>query len=88
MWNIPANTTAISADKLPPGAVQGTNSFGHARYDGPAPPSGTHRYFFRVHALDAMLSLADGAAPKALEAAMDGHIVGSGEMFGTYSASP
>jgi Raf kinase inhibitor-like YbhB/YbcL family protein len=92
VWNLPANTTAIEAGKLPSGAVQGKNSFGHARYDGPAPPSGTHRYFFRVYALATMLNLPAGSDRAALLRAMQGflpnsgYVIGAGETFGTYSA--
>jgi Raf kinase inhibitor-like YbhB/YbcL family protein len=88
VWNLPATTTSIPESKLPPGAMQGKNSFGNVRYDGPAPPSGTHRYFFHLYALDTMLSLPAGSGRDALEQAMNGHIVGSGETFGIYSASP
>ncbi len=78
----------LDEGQVPRGAVQGKNSFGNARYDGPAPPSGTHRYFFHVFALDTKLSLAEGASRGELEAAMKGHIVGSAEFYGTYSADP
>lgn len=88
VWNLPATTTDLAEGALPSGASQGKNSSGHARYDGPAPPSGTHRYFFHVYALDTTLSLPAGSTRAALEAAMKGHVVGSGETFGTYSASP
>jgi len=87
VWNLPASTASLSAGKLPPGAVQGKNSFGRVRYDGPAPPSGTHRYFFHLYALDASLSLPAGSNRAALLDAMQGHIVGTGETFGLYSAS-
>jgi Raf kinase inhibitor-like YbhB/YbcL family protein len=87
VWNLPVTTTALAEGKLPPGAIQGKNSFGRARYDGPIPPSGTHRYFFHVYALDAPLLLPEGTGRAALESAMKGHIVGTGETFGTYSAS-
>jgi Raf kinase inhibitor-like YbhB/YbcL family protein len=88
VWNLPPNTTSIPEGKLPSGVVQGKNSFGNVRYDGPAPPSGTHRYFFHIYALDTTLSLPEGSNRAALEEAMKGHIVGSGETFGVYSASP
>jgi Raf kinase inhibitor-like YbhB/YbcL family protein len=88
VWNLPANTTSITSANLPPGAIEGTNSFGHARYDGPVPPSGTHRYFFHLYAMPAMLSLKSGADRAALEAALRGHFLMQSETFGTYSASP
>jgi Raf kinase inhibitor-like YbhB/YbcL family protein len=86
VWNLPAQTTSIPEGKLPAGAIQGRNSFAHVRYDGPAPPSGTHRYFFHLYALDSSPSLPEGADRAALEKAMKGHIVGTGETFGVYSA--
>jgi Raf kinase inhibitor-like YbhB/YbcL family protein len=86
VWNLPADLRAIAEDKLPEGARQGKNSFGDVRYDGPSPPSGTHRYFFHLYALDTTLSLPSGAGRDALEAAMAGHVVGTAETYGTYSA--
>jgi Raf kinase inhibitor-like YbhB/YbcL family protein len=88
VWNLSADTHTVAEGSLPTSAREGKNSFEHVRYDGPSPPSGTHRYFFRLYALDTTLSLPTGSDRKALEAAMDGHIVGVAETFGTYSASP
>jgi len=88
VWNLSADTRSISEGTLPSEAREGKNSFGHVRYDGPAPPSGTHRYFFRLYALDTTLSLPTGSSRAELEAAMNGHIVGITETFGIYSASP
>ncbi len=89
VWNLPPNTTSIAEGKLPPEALQGKNSFGHVRYDGPAPPSGTHRYFFRVYALDTVLTLPAGAnRAMLLEAMGDNHLLAKGETFGTYRAAP
>jgi Raf kinase inhibitor-like YbhB/YbcL family protein len=86
VWNLPANTTSIPEGKLPPDAREGKNSFGNVRYDGPAPPFGTHRYFFHLYALDTRLALPPGSDRAALLAAMQGHVVGSGETFRVYSA--
>jgi len=88
VWNLPANTTDIPEGKLPPNAVQGKNNFGNVRFDGPAPPFGTHRYFFHVYALNTVIALPAGSSRSALEAAMKGHVVGEGETYGVYSASP
>jgi Raf kinase inhibitor-like YbhB/YbcL family protein len=87
VWNLPV-TTSIPEGKLPPGAMQGRNSNGHVRYDGPAPPSGTHRYFFHLYALDRTLSLPAGSGRTVIEQAMSGHIVGTSETFGVYAVSP
>ncbi len=88
VWNIPATATEITEGALPSGAMQGKNSFGNTHYDGPAPPIGTHRYFFHLYALDATLSLPAGSTRDALLSAMKGHVVATGETFGVYSASP
>ena len=66
------------------GGVQGRNDFGRIGYGGPCPPGGTHRYFFKLYALDAMLDLGAGAPKEALLKAMEGHIMDQTEMVGTY----
>jgi Raf kinase inhibitor-like YbhB/YbcL family protein len=86
LWDLPPNVTGISAEGLPPGAKQGRNSFGDVHYDGPKPPSGTHRYFFHLYALDRRLDLPAGAGRVALETAMKDHIIGRAELMGTFSA--
>ena len=88
LWNIPVSIHSIREYTLPSSALQGRNSFGNSRYDGPAPPSGTHRYFFHVYALDTVLTLPSGASRGQLEAAMKDHVLGSAETYGTFSASP
>jgi Raf kinase inhibitor-like YbhB/YbcL family protein len=86
VWNLPVAAALIPEEKLSSEARVGKNSFGDVRYDGPAPPAGTHRYFFRLYALDTTLSLPTGSARAALEKAMEGHIVGIATTFGTYQA--
>src|SRR6202011_2809017 len=66
VWNIDPKTTEIAEQSVPHRAVQGANDFPGRRYDGPQPPSGTHRYYFKVFALDQMLSLRAGAKRKEL----------------------
>jgi len=67
------------------GIVQGANDFGQAKYGGPCPPQGKpHRYFFRLYALDKVLSLKEGAAMKDIIKAMQGHIIAETKMFGFY----
>ena len=85
VWNIPAGTREIEADSVP--GVQGTNTGGRRRYGGPCPPSGTHRYFFKVYALDIQLDLDSGAKKKELENAMRGHVLAEGELVGLYRRS-
>ena len=63
---------------------QGRNDFGRNDYGGPCPPSGTHRYFFKIYALDKILNLTERIAKKELEKAMEGHILGQAELIGLY----
>jgi Raf kinase inhibitor-like YbhB/YbcL family protein len=72
-------------DTLPAGGNQGLSDFGRIGYGGPCPPGGTHRYFFKVYALDAMLNLRPGRTKKEVEQAMQGHVLALGECVGTYS---
>ncbi len=85
VWNISPQTTEIAENSVPKGAVQGTNDFPGSSYDGPQPPSGTHRYYFKVFALDRMLDLKPGAKRREVDAAMRGHVIGQGELMGHYS---
>lgn len=84
VWNIPPETTEIPENSLPAGAVQGINDFRRPRYGGPCPPSGAHRYFFKVYALDTLLGLDAGATRAQLESAIRGHVIGQGEIVGLY----
>jgi len=80
-WNIPPNKT-IAENSLP--GMNGTNGFGKTGYGGPCPPSGSHRYFFKVYALDTKLDLPAASDKKALQQAMKGHILAKGEMMAHY----
>ncbi len=84
VWNIDPSIAKIEENSMPQGAVQGQNSFGKAPYGGPCPPSGTHRYFFKVYALDIKLELDSSADKNALESAMEGHILDKAELIGLY----
>ena len=84
MWNIPPETRGIGENSVPAGAVQGVNDWKRNRYGGPCPPSGSHRYFFKLYALDTTLTLAPSTTKAALERAMEGHILARGELQGTY----
>lgn len=81
VWNISPNEAI--AEKANPG-ISGTNDFGNTGYGGPCPPSGVHRYFFKVYALDTKLDLLDGADKNALLEAMADHILAQGEIMGLY----
>ncbi|MFZ0033748.1 MAG: YbhB/YbcL family Raf kinase inhibitor-like protein [Sedimentisphaerales bacterium] len=89
IFGLPAETRElkenIPPDKtLPNGAKQGLTDFGRIGYGGPCPPSGTHRYFFKIYALDTKLDLAAGATKSQLLKAMEGHILGQGQLIGKY----
>ena len=84
VWNIAPQTTEIGENSLPAGAREGKNSWGREEYGGPCPPSGSHRYFFKLYALDAAPSLGPAATKADLERAMQGHIVARGELIGLY----
>ena len=77
---------AVSIEKgITGGGLQGINDFNKLSYGGPCPPGGTHRYFFKLYALDKMLDLEPGATKAELEAVMKGHILDRGELMGHYS---
>lgn len=80
-WNIPV--TGKIEEKSNPG-ISGANGFGKTGYGGPCPPSGTHRYFFRVYAIDVMLDLEAGADKKSLLDAIDEHVLAMGEIMAKY----
>jgi Raf kinase inhibitor-like YbhB/YbcL family protein len=84
IWNIQP-TGEIKEDSAP--GTQGKNSWGRKDYGGPCPPWGTHRYFFKLYALDCQLNLAKGATKAALETAMEGHILEQVELIGLYQKS-
>jgi len=85
VWNIPSTETTINKNSLPAGAVEGVTDFGKSGWGGPCPPSGEHRYFFKVYALDTKLALTPGASLSELEAAIKGHILDKAELVGVYS---
>ena len=84
VWNVSPQTTAIAEGSTPKG-VQGTNDFGKSGYGAPCPPSGAHRYYFKIFALDRQLDLSSGARRGQLDAAMKGHVIAEGELMGRYS---
>jgi Raf kinase inhibitor-like YbhB/YbcL family protein len=91
-YNIPAAGDHIAEDapkqdRLPGGGIQGKNDSGTYGYTGPCPPSGTHRYYFRLYALDSELDAGASASKAALEQAMKGHVLAQGELLGKYTRS-
>ena len=85
VWNIEPGVGEIAENSVSSGAVEGTTSFGKTGYGGPCPPSGTHRYFFKIYALDTNLELDSSAEKAKLLEAMEGHVLGQGELMGRYS---
>lgn len=86
LFNIPANCRELDAAiDIPDSAISSQNSWGKTGYGGPCPPSGTHRYFFKLYALDALLSLDETASKHDVEYAMQSHILETSELIGKYS---
>lgn len=83
-WNIPVTHQIKEKEDR---GITGMNDFGYHRYSGPCPPSGTHRYFFKLYALDCSFSIPVSCDKNNLEAAMAGHILAFGELEGTYQRS-
>jgi Raf kinase inhibitor-like YbhB/YbcL family protein len=89
IYDLPSDTRRLPEDvpnrqTLSSGAQQGVNGAGGVGYTGPCPPSGTHRYFFKVYALDTRLDLDAGATRERLSGAMEGHVLAEGQLMGTY----
>ena len=85
LWNLDPATTQIAQGSVPAGANQGVNSWERTGYGGPCPPSGTHRYYFRLFALKERLELPSSTTRKELDRAMQGKILARCELLGTYS---
>lgn len=89
IFNLPAESRSLNENippekNLPNGAIQGITSFGKHGYGGPCPPSGTHRYFFKIYALDTKLELSADTDKAKLLNAMEGHILARGQIVGRY----
>lgn len=89
LFNLPADVRslpeAVPPDKeLSNGARQGTNDFRKIGYGGPCPPRGTHRYYFKLYALDTTLDLPAGSSKAQLLKAMEGHVLAEGQLMGKY----
>ena len=89
-YDLPASTRQLAeavpkTGAIPGGGVQGLNDFGKTGYGGPCPPPGkAHRYYFKLYALDSQLNLKPGATKKAVEQAMQGHILAQAEVMGRF----
>lgn len=89
IYNIPPDTkelieAASNKKNLPKGSLEGLNDWNRIGYGGPCPPTGVHRYFFKLYALDCVLSLKQGATKKQLLDAMKGHILALAQLIGKY----
>lgn len=87
VWNIPPRTTEIAENSCPPFAIEGLNGSGEPGYIGPCPPTGTHRYFFRLYALDTKLDLPGNADKEDVEDIIGGHVLARTEIVATYKKS-
>lgn len=76
--NVPVDKTLAN------GAMQGTNDFGKIGYGGPCPPGGTHRYYFKLYALDTDLGVEPGITKAQLLEAIEGHVLSEGQLMGRY----
>ena len=89
LYNIPPETCKLNKSLpnfniLKDGTFQGMTDFGKMRYGGPCPPSGIHRYYFRIYMLDRKLNLPPGATRNQVDGAMNGHIIAKGELMAMY----
>lgn len=84
LWNLlPQTAELVEGTKI--GVPQGLNHFGSVGYRGPCPPTGqTHRYFFKLYAIDVLLDLEEGATKSEVQKALEGHIISEAELVGTY----
>ncbi len=88
LGNIPPDTTGlpegVGGRDLPSGTIEGLNDWKRAGYGGPCPPIGRHRYFFKLYALDITLEGLAAPTKAKLEKAMEGHVLGTTQLVGTY----
>ena len=89
LYDLPPSATglaeAVKLSELPTGAREGLNDWRRSGYGGPCPPIGRHRYFFRLYALDAKLDDLGLPTRAAVEKAMQGHVLATAELMGTYA---
>jgi Raf kinase inhibitor-like YbhB/YbcL family protein len=84
VWNIVPKNGVVRENGVPDGGIEGRNSWKRNGYGGPCPPSGSHRYFFKVYALDATLHLPVTAGKGEVEREMKGHVLAEAQLMGTY----
>jgi Raf kinase inhibitor-like YbhB/YbcL family protein len=86
LFDLDPKRVDIDEDRAPEEARQGMTDWGRAEYGGPKPPSGEHRYRFRLFALSKRLGLWRGATRQQIEAAMNGHVLAKAELLGRYAS--
>lgn len=84
VWNISPGAAGIVENSVPPEAMQGLTDFGQQQYGAPCPPSGSHRYFFKLYALDSKLSISSFSDKAALEKAIEARMLTKAELIGLY----
>ena len=90
VYDLPADVAALataieSTEYLPDGGIHGANGWRNLGYGGPCPPGGSHRYYFTLYALDALLGLEPGESKENVLRAMEGHLLAQTELMGTYA---
>ena len=85
LFIINPQASEVKENSVPEDGIEGITDFGRAGYGGPCPPSGTHRYFFKLYALDTTLDLPQNATKQMVEEKMKGHILDKAELIGLYS---
>jgi len=87
IFNIDPKTSKIEENSKPETGILGMTDFGRTEWGGPCPPPGTHRYFFKLYALDIILDISQSSDKKAATDAIKGHIIAESELIGLYSRS-
>jgi Raf kinase inhibitor-like YbhB/YbcL family protein len=87
LFNVDPKISNIREGEIPRGALQGLNSRNEAKYIGPKPPYGEHRYFFKLYALDDRLDLPNGATRAEVEKALQSHVIETAQAMGRYAAA-
>ncbi len=84
LYNVSPNIAFIKENSTPSNAVIGMSDFGKNEYGGPCPPTGSHRYFFKLYALDTVLPMKNAPGKEEIEESMRGHVLGKAELIGVY----
>ena len=85
VFNISPHTTTVGEDSIPQNGIETVTDFGQQGYGGPCPPTGTHRYYFKLYALDTTLDITEDVTREEIDHAMEGHILDKSELIGLYS---